>query len=475
MNSDKARPLRSGVYRTVLTLLLAISIAISVGNAQVHIDIGTGMTVAVTGTMNLDLSGNWTNAGTFLAGNSTVTLNGLTRQTVTGPAGETFYSLNVNKSLDTVALGSTIIMNGTLTMSNGSFSTGADTLFLASGGSISGEVGGRYVVGNLTMTKFVGTGASSLGGIGVSLDAGGGNNLGNVSVTRVSGPAGAVTIAGKTGIDRKWTITSTNPPFSGRGLTLSWVAGDDNAKDLTTAQVWKSTNNGLTWTSVGTAQDASSTRSLTVNVTTFSEYTVSDASNALPIQLVNFTALSDGPIAELRWSTATESNNYGFEIERRSASVDIQPSSNEWSKMGFVEGSGTSNSQHNYSFVDRSLSPGRYDYRVKQVNNDGTFKYTQILQVEVALAPKVFALSQNYPNPFNPSTEIKFSVARTGNAVVEVYNLIGQRVAVLFDQVAQTGQYYRVTFSGANLPSGLYFARLHSGNSVISKKMTLLK
>ena len=128
--------------------------------------------------------------------------------------------------------------------------------------------------------------------------------------------------------------------------------------------------------------------------------------------------------AILKWETATEINNYGFEIERRKignivlemedknfTSTNDESTISQWSNVSFVSGSGTSNSPKNYSFTDRNLSLGRYAYRIKQIDQDGTFKYSQSVEMEVGLVPKVLTLSQNYPNPFNPATVINFSAA----------------------------------------------------------------
>jgi hypothetical protein len=191
----------------------------------------------------------------------------------------------------------------------------------------------------------------------------------------------------------------------------------------------------------------------------------------LPVEMVSITVADARDGVELRWVTATEVNNFGFEIQRSS----ISQSTSGWTTLGFVKGGGTTSSLRTYAFVDRNPAAGLYAYRVKQINTDGTFTFSKSTQLEVAAVPKMFTLSQNFPNPFNPSTEIMFSVATAGKTVVEVYNLIGQRVDVLFDRVAEAGQHYLLTFTGTSLPSGLYFVKLQSGDLVATKKMTLLK
>ena len=131
----------------------------------------------------------------------------------------------------------------------------------------------------------------------------------------------------------------------------------------------------------------------------------------LPVELTSFTSTLDKNSVTLNWSTATEVNNFGFNIERRSVNSQ-EATANNWQKIGFVAGSGTSNSTHKYSYSDASVVSGTYAYRLKQIDNDGTFKYSQSVQLEVQLAPAAIGLNQNYPNPFNPTTMISFAVAR---------------------------------------------------------------
>ena len=187
----------------------------------------------------------------------------------------------------------------------------------------------------------------------------------------------------------------------------------------------------------------------------------------LPVEMVSFTATANRTNAELHWSTATEVNNYGFEIERRQTST--------WTKVGFVAGAGTSNAPHDYSYTDNNLSPGRYVYRIKQTDNNGTFSYKVSAEVEIGLTAKEFALLSNYPNPFNPSTTIQFTLGNDGMTSLQVYNMLGQKVETLFNGNAEAGKLYQVTLDASNLPSGVYFYRLESGSFVSTKKLILMK
>ncbi len=203
---------------------------------------------------------------------------------------------------------------------------------------------------------------------------------------------------------------------------------------------------------------------------------------SLPVELISFNASTKQSYAELKWNTATEINNYGFEVERKAVGVSslefgeqnpntkTQHSKQEWSKAGFVEGSGTTNAPKEYSFTDINLSGGKYSYRLKQIDRDGKFEYSKEVEVTVGSAPLKFALAQNYPNPFNPTTNIEFTIPATGQATLIVFNAIGQEVATLFDGIAEAGEYHQTKFDGKNLSSGMYFARLtFEGKSQIRK------
>ncbi len=190
-------------------------------------------------------------------------------------------------------------------------------------------------------------------------------------------------------------------------------------------------------------------------------------STVLPVELVAFTATGGRTDAELRWSTASEVNNYGFEIERRQTA--------DWQATGFVTGAGTSNAPRDYSYTDKNLAPGRYGYRLKQVDNDGTFSYYGSPEVEIGLAVKKFELESNYPNPFNPSTTIVFTVGEDGQTSLTVSNVLGQKVMTLFEGNATAGRLYQVQFDASNLPGGLYFANLESGKQHMTQKMVLVK
>ncbi len=192
----------------------------------------------------------------------------------------------------------------------------------------------------------------------------------------------------------------------------------------------------------------------------------------LPVELTTFTAALTSPATvELKWNTATEVNNYGFEIQRSAVSGQLSakaaPDSRKlkaesWKKIGFVKGSGNSNSPKNYSFVDDNPVMGTVEYRLKQIDNNGNFKYSQI--VTVNSLPTKFELWQNFPNPFNPTTTIQYAIPKAEHVTLKVYDELGKEVRTLVNENKEAGQ-YRVSFNGSDLASGIYYYRISAGGS----------
>ncbi|MBK8944021.1 MAG: T9SS type A sorting domain-containing protein [Ignavibacteriae bacterium] len=192
----------------------------------------------------------------------------------------------------------------------------------------------------------------------------------------------------------------------------------------------------------------------------------------LPVELTSFTLnLSENKI-ELNWETATEVNNYGFEIERLKTNIIIKDS--EWEKIGFVEGHGNSNSPKYYSFKDNLLeTSGKYSYRLKQIDIDGTFEYSDIVETNVS-SPQNFELRQNYPNPFNPVTSITYSIPNDGHVELGIYDILGNEVEIVENGIKPAGS-YTFSFDASKLTSGIYFYKIKTNNFISIKKMMLMK
>ncbi|MBX7043942.1 MAG: T9SS type A sorting domain-containing protein [Ignavibacteria bacterium] len=190
---------------------------------------------------------------------------------------------------------------------------------------------------------------------------------------------------------------------------------------------------------------------------------------ALPVELTSFTSAVSGNNVELSWTTSSELNNSHFEIERRARA-------GEWTTAGRVSGNGTIGVPVNYTFTDRGLASGRYEYRLKQVDFNGNFEYFNLAnEVELGV-PAQFSLSQNYPNPFNPETKIRFDMKNEGFVSIKVFDFTGKEVAALVNGFMPAG-YHTVSFNAGNsgLSSGIYFYRMETGGFVKVLKMTLLK
>lgn len=194
-------------------------------------------------------------------------------------------------------------------------------------------------------------------------------------------------------------------------------------------------------------------------------------SSEVPVELVSFNAeMVDGNVI-LNWSTATETNNNGFQIERTVRSQ--QSSVGNWENTGFVSGKGTTTQKTFYSYSDKNDKPGTYLYRLKQIDFDGTFSYSNEVEIEVT-GPKDFSLYQNYPNPFNPSTTIKFALPVKTNLSLSVYNTLGEKVAEIFKGELEEG-YHEMMFNASGLSSGIYFYKVESEYYSATKKLMLLK
>jgi hypothetical protein len=194
--------------------------------------------------------------------------------------------------------------------------------------------------------------------------------------------------------------------------------------------------------------------------------------NTIPVELKSFTANVIGTNVELNWITATELNNQGFEILRS------DQNDNDWQMIGFVPGFGTTTETKSYTYSDQSINSGTYYYRLKQIDFDGSFDYSDVVEVDVFL-PSKFALEQNFPNPFNPSTSIQFSLPVDAQVTISVYNLVGEKVAEVASGNFAVGS-HKVTFNANTLTSGIYFYQLDAtGNDGKTfsdvKKMSLLK
>jgi hypothetical protein len=191
-----------------------------------------------------------------------------------------------------------------------------------------------------------------------------------------------------------------------------------------------------------------------------------DPSQVVPVELVSFTGNNVNGKVLLEWRTATELNNNGFEVQRKVAE-------SEFATIGFVKGQGTTTNQKEYSYTDRNLVDGNYFYRLKQIDYNGSYEYSNVIEVDVRLLDK-FTLEQNYPNPFNPTTTIGYVIQEKSSAKLTLLNTIGEEIAVLVNEEQDKG-YHKVELNASTLASGIYFYQLSAGDFVEMKKMVLIK
>ena len=189
--------------------------------------------------------------------------------------------------------------------------------------------------------------------------------------------------------------------------------------------------------------------------------------NIIPVELVSFNASVKNNLVTVNWTTATETNNSGFEIERKS-------DSKSWEKVGFVNGKGSTTEKQSYQFIDvlDNVKGDRVTYRLKQIDYDGKTSFSK--SVEVLFAPTNFSLEQNYPNPFNPTTTISFGLPTKSNVSIKVFNSLGQMVDQLINGEYEAG-YHSILFNASNLSSGIYYYRLETEGFSQIKKMALIK
>lgn len=368
-----------------------------------------------------------------------------------------------------VTLDADVTVNDSLIFRNGDVITGDNKLTIPLGGVYTGD---GDLVGNGQATFAVGTGESGdfnlLGlTIGSSTD-----DLGNVTVERMAGDAAIVTVGANSSIKCRWDIISDNPPASGRDLTFQWDSSLDNGKDLThQAQVYKSVDDGASWFAYGLQQDISGSgdpRSIIINTTSFSGWTISDTDNPLPVGLSDFYGESTAKGIKLHWTTESEIENAGFFVYRDGVRLSA-----------LIQGSGTTVEPQNYSYLDQDVELGQaYQYHLVDVK-EYTLAETTHLPITLVYdyedtctiyqtehVPSVLALHQNYPNPFNPRTTIAFDLPDQVEVNLSIYDMKGHLVKTLIDGSKDAG-YYSVTWDGTNdhnqlVSSGVYFYRLKS-------------
>jgi hypothetical protein len=452
---------------TVNGTLRLTSGSVNNSNPNVTLTLGSGAEISkATGTIS--------NAPTF---SGTINLKYSSSSMVTAglemPSGAGILNNLSVTGIGGIVLASSPTVNGTLSLSGGKITLGSNNLTVI--GSITGASSTNYVV-----TDGTGGLTRNVAAINVSFPVGYTDTYTPVELNN-SGTTDDFTVKVQNTFDnapaplavvnKQWTITEGTPNGSNATVKLQWNTVDENPLFVRTNPVLIGRYNGSIWEGTSATYSDLGGGVYTASAggfTTFSPFTVGNEP-PLPVELSSFTTNVNGRDVLLNWETKTEKNSNKFEIERLSNLT--------WTNIGSVRASVLSNSPKQYSFLDKNLQAGNYQYRLKMIDNDGSFRYSKIVESEVSI-PKNFNLSQNYPNPFNPETNIRFEIPKASFVNISIFNITGQKVATLLNDYMESGYYQRVfspNNNGVNLSSGTYFYVLKAGDTKIVKKMILMK
>jgi hypothetical protein len=276
-------------------------------------------------------------------------------------------------------------------------------------------------------------------------------------------------------VNRQWIISENNSGGSVASLKFCWISGNEAFGFNVSSQVIVGRYDGTDWyevpATVSGAGNVSDPYTASVSgITQFYSFGVGN-DGALPVELIAFYGKPNNTDISLYWNTATEINSNSFEIERKELSGKM------WLNVGSVHANFLSNSPKSYSFTDRNLKPGGYQYRLKMVDNDGSFQYSRTVEVQAKLSIGL-ELCQNFPNPFNPSTRINYKIPFDANVLIEVFNVLGAKVAQLVNEFKGAG-YYNVEFNPSlnnlAISSGVYYYKITANDIRTEKSLNILK
>ena len=447
--------------------------------------LSSGATLGITSPNGITTSGasgniQVTGTRTYSSGANYI-YNGTSSQSPGNGLPSPLNNLNINNSAG-VTLNTNITINGILTLTNGYLTLGSNVITLAGYlDPINGGSSSSYIVTNGTGTftrNSVGSSTDYLFPVGTTTSY-------NPVIVNNSGTTDNFSVKVQSTFDyapddtskvvkRQWTIDEATPGGSSATITFYFNSGEWGNSFSTSNPVVIGKWDGIAWvhydaTLSGTGPYAVINSS---PVTSFSPFVVGN-DGALPVELTSFTSTVRDRNVMLRWSTAVELNNAGFEVERK-----LSDGSESWTNIGFVQGNGTTNEPKNYSFEDKKLNTGKYGYRLKQIdynNKETVFNLNNIVEVGI---PKNPELSQNYPNPFNPVTKIDYNITYNSKVTLKIFDITGREISTLVNETMEAG-YYTVQFNAYEFASATYFYRLSTEggneNFVMTKRMILIK
>lgn len=438
---------------------------------------------------NLTISGTGVVTETGSTTNSGIVFNGTSLQTLTNTgtlSGDLNYCFN---NASGFALGSDWQVTLVDTMKSGNIALNGHTLTLGSSTSSPGTMvwTSGLITGTGTFKRWFGTSAISIGNAAGLFPMGIGTYNRNVWIGGTPSTGGTVSVqhtdaSGTTACtfsensqsftkrtNMSWLLTTANS-FAGTSLSLR-IQGSGMSGIVSVSDLNMSAPSGAC-SGTYSAPGGTTTNPL-VNRTGMTQTTLANtfhiaatANSPLPVELNSFTITVKSGIITLNWTTSTEVDNFGFNVERSAGG-------NTWQNIGFVQGAGNSNSVKKYSFVDNNINAGRYSYRLQQVDNGGKYTYSKIIEIDNSVQPKSFSIG-NYPNPFNPSTTIQYALPVNAFVKITICNILGQTITTLVNQNMEQGV-HEVNFNASNFSSGTYIYRIEAGNFIATKKMLLIK
>ncbi len=433
------------------------------GNGSFIVDAGAGLATGNAGGLDSALQ---TTGSKNLSTQGSYTFNGSTGQITGSMLPLTIENLTINNAAGVVLSGN-VTVDGILNLISGDLDLNGNIITLGASAALfepnNNTVKGAS--GKITTTRNLGTPSGiNPGGIGIEITAD--KDLGTTTIERYhSAPVGG----GNQGILRYYNI-QPGQNNSGLNATLKFHYDESELNSIaeTDLTLFKSgTGADNSWVHAGGSVNPGENYIEISGVESFSYWAAAGISAPIPVELTSFSAVVQEKRVLINWSTATETQNYGWEIERKSTA-------DNWSKIAFVPGKVNSTETSYYSFTDKEVLISKIQYRLKQIDLDGTFTYSSTIEVDVNNVPDNFALHQNYPNPFNPSTTINFDLPEEAFVNLTIFNALGEKVMTLINQKMDQG-YYSEILNADNLNSGMYFYRLQVNDLIFTKKMMLIK
>lgn len=422
-------------------------------NGDINIDPLTTLDFGATASIlnsKADIVNQGTTTGTGLG---KIEINGTVVQNMSGSG--TYRNLDINKASNDVNSTGTPTISSKLNVLSGKVlqASLSDSIILASGATLTetiiSPVSQHFVRGKVHTTRVVGVSAETFGGLGVALTAG--SNLGTVEVTRLSGVALISPITSNSGILRSWKVTpSVQPALPNRDISFTWPSQDDNSLDMTTAMLYKRSAGNLPWLPVTSPTNVSASNPRTItyaSIPSFSEFTVSDLNNPLPLDLLTFNGRNDNGNGLLTWVTANEKDIQGFEILKSTDGIQFY-------KIGFTPSLGTSGE---YRFVDKNLTTGSY-YKLVHMDKNGAIGESRVIFIH-AHQDAISDISL-YPNPGTSGFTIRIDGLASGNAPMQISLVAMDGKEIIREEGNLTDINNQTKMGLENLPNGVYLLKI---------------